>query len=150
MAKYVVIVESPGKVRTISSYLGSDYKVLASVGHIRVLDKTGKYNLGVDVDGNFDPTYKNDPLKKDVIKKLKEETKDAEMVYLASDADLEGESIAWHLEQVLKLPKKKVSRITFNEITEKAVKEAIKNPRQIINKKLMLKRQEEFLTELSV
>jgi DNA topoisomerase I len=136
MAKYVVIVESPGKVRTISSYLGSEYKVLASVGHIRVLDKTGKYNLGVDVDGNFDPIYKNDPLKRDIIKKLKEETKDAEMVYLASDADLEGESIAWHLEQVLKLPKKKVTRITFNEITEKAVKEAIKNPRQIDQQKV--------------
>jgi len=136
MAKYLLIVESPGKVKTISSFLGPDYKVMASIGHIRLLEKTGKYNLGVDVDANFETHYINDPGKRDVIKKLKAEAKEAELVYLASDADLEGESIAWHLEQVLKVPKKKLVRITFNEITAKAIKDALTKGRDIDAKKV--------------
>jgi DNA topoisomerase-1 len=132
----LIIVESPGKIKTISSYLGSDYLVMASIGHIRLLDKTGKYKLGVNVDGDFEPTYINDPGKMDVIKKLKVAVKDADEVYIASDNDLEGESIAWHLQEVLKVPKKKLKRITFNEITKKAIEEAIKNPRDIEQKKV--------------
>jgi len=130
MAK-LIIVESPGKIKTITSFLSSDYIVMASMGHIRLLDKTGKHNLGVDVEGNFEPTYSNDPAKKDVIKKLKAAAKTAEAVYLASDADLEGESISWHLKEILGVPAKKLFRITFNEITKKAIEEALKNPRQI-------------------
>jgi DNA topoisomerase I len=130
MAK-LIIVESPGKIKTITSFLSSDYIVMASMGHIRLLDKTGKHNLGVDVEGNFEPAYSNDPAKKDVIKKLKAAAKTAEAVYLASDADLEGESISWHLKEILGVPAKKLFRITFNEITKKAIEEALKNPRQI-------------------
>ena len=132
----LIIVESPGKIKTISSFLSSDYQVMASIGHIRVLDKVGKYKLGIDVDGDFAPTYKNDPKKADVIKKLKAAAKKAELVFLAADNDLEGESIAWHLKEVLKVPKKKLKRITFNEITKKAVNDAIKNPRTIDEEKV--------------
>jgi DNA topoisomerase-1 len=135
MAK-LIIVESPGKVKTISSFLGKDYIVMASVGHIRLLDKTGKHNLGVNVVGDFEPTYVNDPDKKDIIKKLKEAAKTADAVYLASDNDLEGESIAFHLKEVLKVPEKKLFRITFNEITKKAIEEALKHPRVIDDKKV--------------
>jgi DNA topoisomerase I len=127
----LVIVESPGKIKAISSYLGSDYIVMASIGHIRLLDKKGKYNLGVDVENNFEPSYKNDPDKKDVIKKLKDTAKNAEIIYLASDNDLEGESISWHLQEILGVAKSKLKRITFNEITKKAIEEAIKKPRSI-------------------
>jgi DNA topoisomerase-1 len=135
MAK-LVIVESPGKIKTISSFLPKDYIVMASVGHIRLLDKKGKYNLGINIEGNFEPSYINDPEKKDIIKKLKEAAKNADAIYLASDNDLEGESIAWHLKEVLNIPAKKLFRITFNEITKKAVEEALKNPRQIDDKKV--------------
>jgi len=130
MAK-LIIVESPGKIKTISSYLPKDYIVMASMGHIRLLDKTGKHNLGIDVENTFEPSYSNDPAKKDVIKKLKAAAKTADAVYLASDADLEGESISWHLKEILGVPAKKLFRITFNEITKKAIEEALKNPRQI-------------------
>jgi len=132
----LVIVESPGKIRTISQYLGADYLVMASIGHIRLLEKTGKYKLGVNVEGNFEPSYINDPNKADVIKKLKAAVKNADEVFIASDPDLEGEAIAWHLQEVLKVPKKKLRRITFNEITKKAIETAIKNPRDIDDKKV--------------
>jgi DNA topoisomerase I len=135
MAK-LIIVESPGKVKTISSFLGKDYIVMASVGHIRLLDKTGKHNLGVNIEGDFEPSYINDPEKKEIIKKLKEAAKSADAVYLASDNDLEGESISWHLKEILKVPKEKLFRITFNEITKKAVEEALKHPRQINDNKV--------------
>jgi DNA topoisomerase I len=135
MAK-LIIVESPGKIKTIASFLPKDYVVMASIGHIRLLDKTGKYNLGINIEGNFEPTYINDPEKKDVIKKLKAAAKAADAVYLASDDDLEGESISWHLSEILGVPPKKLFRITFNEITKKAVEEALKNPRQIDDKKV--------------
>lgn len=132
MAKNLVIVESPGKIKTISGFLGKDYKVIASFGHIRSLAKTGKYNLGIDLDNNYEPKYVNDSDKRDVIKTIKSEAKLADTIYLASDLDLEGEAIAWHIYDILtKADKAKVKRITFNEITEKAVKEAIDNPRSI-------------------
>jgi DNA topoisomerase I len=135
MAK-LIIVESPGKIKTIKSFLSSDYVVMASIGHVRVLDKTGKYNLGVDLENDFTPTYANDPAKKDVIKNLKAAVKNADHVYLAMDNDLEGEAIAWHLQEVLKVAKGKVSRIVFNEITKKAVEEALKNARDIDDNKV--------------
>jgi DNA topoisomerase-1 len=132
----LIIVESPGKIKTISSFLPKDYIVMASIGHIRLLDKKGKHNLGVNVDSDFAPTYVNDPDKKDIIKGLKAAAKTAEAIYLASDDDLEGESIAWHLKEVLGVPAKKLFRITFHEITKKAIDEALKNPRQIEDKKV--------------
>jgi len=135
MAK-LIIVESPGKIKTISSFLSKDYIVMASIGHIRLLERTGKYHLGIDIDNDYKASYINDPEKKDIIKKLKATAKTAEAIYLASDSDLEGESIAWHLKEVLDVPAKKLFRITFNEITKKAVEEALKNPRQIDDKKV--------------
>jgi DNA topoisomerase-1 len=132
----LIIVESPGKIKTISSFLPKDYIVMASVGHIRLLDKTGKYNLGINIEGQFEPTYIDDPEKKDIIKKLKAAAKTAEAIFLASDNDLEGESISWHLKEVLKVPAEKLFRITFNEITKKAVEEALKNPRKIDDNKV--------------
>jgi DNA topoisomerase-1 len=145
----LIIVESPGKIKTISSFLSSDYKVMASIGHIRLLDKTGKYNLGLDVDGDFSPSYKNDPKKKDVIKALKEAASKAEMVYLAMDADLEGESIAWHLKEILKIPAKKLKRITFNEITKSAVLAAINSPRDIDDKKVNAQETRRFIDRIA-
>lgn len=131
MAKYLVIVESPGKIKTISSFLSSDYVVMASIGHVEVLDKTGKYNLGIDLENDFKPSFSVDPKKKDVVKKLKAAAKTAETVYLATDSDLEGEAISASLQRVLKVPKTKLKRVTFNEITKKAVLDAINNPREI-------------------
>jgi DNA topoisomerase-1 len=136
MAKKLIIVESPGKIKTIKSFLSSEYVVMASIGHVRILDKTGKYNLGVDLENNFTPTYANDPDKKEVIKNLKAAVKGADHVYLAMDNDLEGEAIAWHLQEVLKVSDSKLSRIVFNEITKKAVEEGIKNARSIDEKKV--------------
>lgn len=127
----LIIVESPNKIKTIKGFLDSSYSVMASVGHIRLLDKSGKYKLGIDIDNDFKPKYVNDPEKKAVIKTLKEAVKKADVVYLASDPDQEGEAIAWHLKETLAIPAKKCKRITFNEITKKAVTEAINNPRDI-------------------
>ncbi|GHM98561.1 DNA topoisomerase 1 [Cytophagales bacterium WSM2-2] len=128
MSKNLVIVESPAKAKTIEGYLGKDYKVASSMGHIRDLPK-GKD--AIDIKNGFEPTYEVSPEKKDVIKKLKELAKDAEMVYLASDEDREGEAISWHLKEVLKLNDKKTRRIVFTEITKNAILNAIKNPRGI-------------------
>ncbi|MBS1559810.1 MAG: type I DNA topoisomerase [Bacteroidetes bacterium] len=128
MSKNLVIVESPAKAKTIEGYLGKDYKVASSMGHIRDLPK-GKG--AIDVENNFEPTYEVSPDKKDVIKKLKELAKEAEMVYLASDEDREGEAISWHLKEVLDLNDKKTRRIVFTEITKNAILNAIKNPRGI-------------------
>jgi len=126
--KKLVIVESPGKIKTIKSFLSSEYTVMASIGHIRLLDKVGKYKLGIDLKDKFKPSYINDPKKKDVIKKLRAAAKAADVVMLGMDADNEGESIAWHLKETLKIPKKKLKRIVFNEITKTAVLKAIANP----------------------
>ncbi|MBN8650359.1 MAG: type I DNA topoisomerase [Cytophagales bacterium] len=128
MSKNLVIVESPAKAKTIEGYLGKDYKVASSMGHIRDL---AKGNGAIDIENNFEPTYEVSPEKKDVIKKLKELAGAAEMVYLASDEDREGEAISWHLKEVLNLSDKKSRRIVFTEITKNAILNAIQNPRGI-------------------
>jgi DNA topoisomerase-1 len=128
MSKNLVIVESPAKAKTIEGYLGKDFKVASSMGHIRDLPK-GKG--AIDIENGFEPTYEVSPDKKDVIKNLKSLAKDAEMVYLASDEDREGEAISWHLKEVLDLNDKKTRRIVFTEITKKAILNAIQNPRGI-------------------
>ncbi|MBS1950351.1 MAG: DNA topoisomerase I [Cytophagales bacterium] len=128
MSKNLVIVESPAKAKTIEGYLGKDYKVASSMGHIRDLPK-GKG--AIDIENGFAPTYEVSPDKKEVIKKLKELAKEAELVYLASDEDREGEAISWHLKEVLDLNDKKTRRIVFTEITKNAILNAIKNPRGI-------------------
>ncbi len=124
----LVIVESPAKANTIKSYLGSGYKVIASKGHIRDLPKS---TLGIDVDNNFEPHYINIRGKGDIIKELKKEAKNANKIFLATDPDREGEAISWHIASQLGIPADKACRVTFNEITQTAVKEAIKNPRKI-------------------
>ena len=131
MAKYLVIVESPAKSKTIEHYLGEDYKVVSSKGHIRDLATSGKEGLGVDVDNDFAPTYKISKDKKDVVDELEKDVKNADFVYLATDPDREGEAISWHLANVLDLPLDEDNRIVFNEITKNAVLEALKHPRQI-------------------
>ena len=124
----LVIVESPAKANTIKGYLGSNYKVIASKGHIRDLPKS---TLGIDVDNGFEPHYINIRGKGDVIKELKKEAKAAKKIFLATDPDREGEAISWHIANQLGIPADKECRITFNETTKNAVKEAIKNPRRI-------------------
>ncbi|NNC49691.1 MAG: type I DNA topoisomerase [Flaviramulus sp.] len=128
MAKNLVIVESPAKAKTIEKFLGKDFKVESSFGHIADLPSK---ELGVDVDGDFNPKYEVSKDKKAVVKKLKDLAKKAEMVWLASDEDREGEAIAWHLAETLKLDKDKTKRIVFHEITKGAILEAIENPRGI-------------------
>ena len=133
MGKQLVIVESPAKAKTIEKYLGKDFVVKSSIGHIRGLpSKTGS----IDVSNNFAPRYEVDPDKKKVISELKKEVKQADAVWLASDEDREGEAIAWHLAEVLKLDPKTTKRIVFHEITKNALDEAVKNPR-IINMPLV-------------
>ena len=124
----LVIVESPSKAKTIGKYLGSRYKVVASVGHVRDLPKS---TLGIDKENNFEPKYINIRGKGDVIKELKKDAKKASKVYLATDPDREGEAISWHLANILEIDPDSKCRIVFNEITKNAIKEAIKNPRKI-------------------
>ena len=128
MAKYLVIVESPAKVKTIKKFLGSNYEVMASMGHVRDLPKS---QIGVSPENDFEPKYITIRGKGDLIASLKKEAKKAEKIYLATDPDREGEAISWHLMYALKLEGKKVYRITFNEITKNAVKESLKHPREI-------------------
>ena len=128
MAKYLVIVESPAKVKTIKKFLGPNYEVMASMGHVRDLPKS---QIGVSPDNDFDPKYITIRGKGDLIASLRKEAKKAEKIYLATDPDREGEAISWHLTYALKLEDKKVYRITFNEITKNAVKESLKHPREI-------------------
>ena len=129
MSKYLVIVESPAKSKTIEKYLGNDYNVVASMGHIRNLSNSGKYGLGIDIDNEFKPSYEAIKGKSKVITGLKKEVKDSEYVYLATDPDREGEAISWHLKEALGL--KNYSRVEFNEITKPVVTEALKHPRDI-------------------
>lgn len=126
--KSLVIVESPAKAKTISKILGRDFQVKASIGHVRDLPKN---RLGVNVRKNFEPQYEILREKEPIVKELREAAQDAEKVYLAPDPDREGEAIAWHLSELLDLPKSKLHRIEFNEITKEAVLAAIKSPRQI-------------------
>ena len=128
MAKYLVIVESPAKVKTIKKFLGKNYEVMASNGHVRDLPKS---SLGIDVDGDFEPKYITIRGKGEILAKLRKEAKKADKIYLATDPDREGEAISWHLLHALKLEGKDVSRISFNEITKNAVKESLKHPRKI-------------------
>lgn len=127
----LVIVESPNKKATIKQFLPSNWGVEASVGHITKIKDSGLYNLGIDVKGNFDIDFVVDDKKTDVVKKLKELVSRADMVYLAADPDREGEAIAYHLKEQLKIPEKKLKRITFHEITKRAVTEAIDHPGKI-------------------
>lgn len=128
MAHYLVIVESPAKVKTIKKFLGSNYTVAASNGHVRDFPKS---NLGIDVEHDYEPRYITIRGKGDVLAGLRKEAKKADKVYLATDPDREGEAISWHLAEALKLDDKKMRRITFNEITKKAVKDSLKSPREI-------------------
>ncbi|MGM0636347.1 MAG: type I DNA topoisomerase [Bacteroidota bacterium] len=128
MAKNLVIVESPAKAKTIEKFLGKDYKLASSYGHIADLPSK---ELGVDVDNNFQPKYKVSKDKKDVVSRLRKMADASEMVWLASDEDREGEAIAWHLAEELKLNDKNTKRIVFHEITKTAIQKAIKNPREI-------------------
>jgi DNA topoisomerase I len=128
MSKNLVIVESPAKAKTIEGYLGKDYKVASSYGHVRDLPKGDK---AIDISNRFKPTYEVTPDKKDVIKQLKSFVKDADTIYLASDDDREGEAISWHLKEVLKLKDENTKRIVFREITKNAITKAIQNPRSI-------------------
>ena len=128
MSNKLIIVESPAKANTIKKFLGANTKVVASMGHIRDLPKS---KLGVDIEHDFEPEYINIRGKGDLIKSLKKEAKSADVVYLATDPDREGEAIAWHLAKILEIPEDSVCRVTFNEITKEAVKESIKQPRKI-------------------
>ena len=128
MAKYLVIVESPAKAKTIKKFLGSNYEVVASNGHVRDLPKS---QMGIDVENDYEPKYITIRGKGDILSKLRKEVKKADKVYLATDPDREGEAISWHLFHTLKLDSKNTSRITFNEITKNAVKNSIKEAREI-------------------
>ena len=130
MAKALVVVESPAKAKTINKYLGRDFKVIASMGHVRDLPKS---KLGVDVDAGFQPEYVVIPAREKVIKELKDAAKAATDIYVATDPDREGEAIGWHLAEELGA-RKKVHRLMFNEITRKAILEAVKKPGRIDQK----------------
>ncbi len=128
MARYLVIVESPAKVKTIKKFLGKNYVVTASNGHVRDLPKS---QMGIDVEHDFEPKYITIRGKGELLAGLRKEVKKADRIYLATDPDREGEAISWHLSKALNLEDKKTSRISFNEITKNAVKESLKHPREI-------------------
>lgn len=131
MSKHLVIVESPSKSKTIEKYLGKDYKVVSSKGHIRDLATTGKYGLGVDVENGFTPNYVAISGKKKLISDLKKAVKESDKVYLATDPDREGEAISWHLKDALGIKEKDYERVLFHEITKDKVIEAMKHPSKI-------------------
>src|SRR5262245_33539083 len=145
MAKALVVVESPAKAKTINKYLGRDYKVVASMGHIRDLPKS---KLGVDIENDFAEEYESIATRKKVIKELKDAAKDASDIYVATDPDREGEAIGWHLAQELGGRKRKIHRLTFNEITKKAIQEAIKQPGTIDEKMVAAQRARRVLDRL--
>ena len=131
MTKNLVIVESPSKSKTIEKYLGNEYKVVSSKGHIRDLATTGKYGLGIDVDNDFKPSYIPIAGKKKIITELKKNVKESNKVFLATDPDREGEAISWHLKDALGIKENDYERVLFHEITKNKVIEAFKNPRKI-------------------
>ena len=131
MSKKLVIVESPHKSKTIEKYLGKEFKIVSSVGHIRDLSTSGKYGFGVDIDNNFKPDYKIIKGKNKLVKELKKDIKDADFIYLATDPDREGEAISWHLYDTLGLKEDNYKRIVFNEITKKAVLDSFDKARKI-------------------
>lgn len=128
MAKNLVIVESPAKAKTIEKFLGKDFIVKSSFGHIRDLEKN---KISIEIDNDFEPIYSISQDKTKVVSELLKEADKAETIWLASDEDREGEAIAWHLKEALRLPDEKVKRIVFNEITKSAILSAVENPRQI-------------------
>ena len=128
MIKNLVIVESPAKAKTIERFLGKDYVVRSSFGHVMDLSKKG---LGVDIEKGFIPLYEISPEKKKVVTELKKIAKEAEVIWLATDEDREGEAISWHLVSALGLDENETRRIVFHEITKTAIVEAIENPRKI-------------------
>ena len=128
MAKYLVIVESPAKVKTVKKFLGANYEVLASNGHVRDLPKS---SLGIDVEHDYEPHYITIRGKGELLAALRKAAKKADKIYLATDPDREGEAISWHLSQSLHVEEKKLRRITFNEITKQAVKDSLKHARDI-------------------
>ena len=131
MSKNLVIVESPAKAKTIEKFLGSEYHVLSSQGHVRDIEPIGKNSMGIDFEHGYQPNYAIDANKTHLIEQLQRETNKAETIWLASDEDREGEAIAWHLKEVLGLEKKDTKRIVFHEITKTAIQEAIQHPRDI-------------------
>lgn len=143
MAKYLVIVESPAKAKTINKFLGSNYQVVASNGHVRDLPKS---QLGIDIENDFEPKYITIRGKGDILAMLRKEVKKADKVYLATDPDREGEAISWHLANALKLEGKQVHRITFNEITRRLSKARSNRPEILIWIWWMPSRPGEFLT----
>ena len=128
MAKKLVIVESPAKAKTIKKYLGRNYEVVASMGHVRDLPKS---RLGVDTENDFAPKYINIRKQSETIKKLKAAAKDKDKIYLATDPDREGEAISWHLAQLLGVDLNEKNRVTFNEITKSGVKSGMASPRKV-------------------
>ena len=131
MSKNLVIVESPAKAKTIEKFLGSDYHVLSSQGHVRDIEPVGKNSMGIDFENGYQPHYAIEAKKEHLIEQLQKEVSKAQTVWLASDEDREGEAIAWHLKEVLGLDKKDTKRIVFHEITKSAIQEAIQHPRDI-------------------
>jgi len=132
MPRHLVIVESPAKARTIERYLGDDYRVFASYGHVRDLpDNPGKGKFGVDVDHDFEPEYVVSDDRRKQVDTIAREAKRADTVYLATDLDREGEAIAWHVAEAAHVPPEKTRRVTFNEITERAIRDAFDHPRDI-------------------
>ena len=131
MTKKLVIVESPSKSKTIEKYLGSDYKVVSSLGHIRDLATSGKYGFGIDLENGFKPNYEIIKGKKKLVTALKKDVKDSDFVYLATDPDREGEAISWHLFDALGLSKDKYKRIVFNEITKDVILSSFDKARDI-------------------
>ena len=128
MAKNLIIVESPAKSKTIKKFLGKNYEVVASNGHVRDMPKS---QMGVDFENDFEPKYITIRGKGELLASLRKEVKKADKIYLATDPDREGEAISWHLCHALKLDPKKTSRITFNEITKNAVRQSLKQSREI-------------------
>ncbi|MGE5246007.1 MAG: type I DNA topoisomerase [Betaproteobacteria bacterium] len=145
MPKALVVVESPAKAKTINKYLGRDYKVVASMGHVRDLPKS---KLGVDIENDFAEHYESIASRKKVIKELKDAAKTASDIYIATDPDREGEAIGWHLTQELAGKKRRIHRLTFNEITKKAIQEALKHPRAIDEKMVAAQRARRVLDRL--
>ena len=144
-AKNLVIVESPAKAKTINKYLGSDFTVQASMGHVRDLPSKG---LSVDIENNFEPTYEISPGRKKIVSSLKESAKNCKRLYLATDLDREGEAIAWHLSQTLGVPEEQTSRVIFNAITKNAVERAFANPGKIDMDKVMAQQARRILDRI--
>ncbi|MCK4338010.1 MAG: DNA topoisomerase I, partial [Candidatus Aminicenantes bacterium] len=145
MAKHLVIVESPAKAKTLSRYIGNDYLVMASLGHIRDLPKK---NLGVDIEHDFLPEYILIPERKKLVAELQQSAKDMESVLLAADPDREGEAICWHLSKILEKYNQNIHRVMFNEITKRAVQNAFLNPGQIDQDKIKAQQTRRILDRL--